>query len=106
MQRILVLHPKGGSGKTTVATDVLAQDMSELTKPADVIIAPALPSDIDIRHNSQNYVRAAEQGVGLHEIKQCQVEQDLEDCQPRLAWLRAKELPVAVPVAVPLPETA
>ena len=55
--------------------------------------------------DSQNYVRAAEQGVGLHEMKRWQVEQDLEDWQPLLAWLRAKELP-ATPRTVVLPETA
>ena len=194
MQRILVLNPKGGSGKTTVATNlasyfasqgdhpllsdndpqgsstrwlkkrkpeqsfihgiaaferntrmtrawqmrvppdaahvvvdtpaaVMAQDMPEMTKNADAIIVPVLPSDIDIHacsrciadllliakvrrdenrigvianrvrrntiiyqslmrfletlripviatlRDSQNYVRAAEQGVGLHEMK-------------------------------------
>jgi chromosome partitioning protein len=41
--------------------------------------------------DSQNYVRAAEQGVGLHEMKHPLVEQDLKDWQPMLAWLKAKE---------------
>ena len=214
MQRILVLNPKGGSGKTTIATNlasyfagqgdrpllqdqdpqgsstrwwkkrkpeqafihgvatferntrmtrtfqmrvppdaqhviidtpaaVLSQDMPELTKNADAIIVPVLPSDIDIAafskcisdllliakvrrdeqrigvvanrvkrntlvfqslmrfldtlripviatlRDSQNYVRAAEMGVGLYEMKK--VEQDLEDWAPMLAWLKAKE---------------
>src|ERR1700722_9410831 len=109
MQRILVLNPKGGSGKTTIATNLAsyfasqgdrpllsdndpqgsstrwlkkrkpeqafiqgvaaferntrmtrawqmrippdaapAQDMPEMTKGADAIIVPVLPSDIDI----------------------------------------------------------
>src|ERR1700676_2339414 len=216
MQRILVLNPKGGSGKTTVATNlasyfastgdrprltdndaqgsstrwlkkrkpeqpfiygiatferntrmtrawqmrippdaahvvvdtpaaILAQDMPEMTRSADAIIVPVLPSDIDIHafskciadllliakvrrdenrigvvanrvkrntlvyqslmrfleplripviapvRDSQNYLRAAEQGVGLHEMKKHLVEQDLEDWQPMLAWLKAKE---------------
>jgi chromosome partitioning protein len=232
MQRILVLNPKGGSGKTTVATNlasyfasqgdhpllsdndpqgssarwlkkrkpeqsfihgiaaverntrmtrawqmrvppdaghvvvdtpaaVMAQDMPEMTKNADAIIVPVLPSDIDIyacsrciadllliakvrrdenrigvvanrvRRNtiiyqslmrfletlripviatlrdSQNYVRAAELGVGLHEMKRHLVAQDLEDWEPLLAWLKAKE-PAWRPNAGinPLPETA
>jgi chromosome partitioning protein len=231
MQRILVLNPKGGSGKTTIATNlasyfaslgdrpllsdndpqgsstrwlkkrkaeqafihgiaafernsrmtrawqmrippdaahvvvdtpaaILAQEMPEMTKSADVIIVPVLPSDIDIHafskciadllliakvrrdenrigvvanrvrrntvifqslmrfldtlripvvatlRDSQNYVRAAEQGVGLHEMKRYQVEQDLEDWKPMLAWLRAKETTES-PLAVnPVPETA
>ena len=216
MQRILVLNPKGGSGKTTIATNlasyfasqgdrpllfdndpqgsstrwlkkrkpeqpsihgiaafernarmtrafqmripedaghvvidtpaaVAGQDMPELTKSADAIIVPVLPSDIDIHacskciadllliakvrrdenrigvvanrvkrntviyqslmrfldtlripviatlRDSQNYVRAAEQGVGIHEMKRYVVAQDLEDWKSMLAWLNAKE---------------
>ena len=216
MQRILVLNPKGGSGKTTIATNlagyyasqgdrpllldndpqgssarwlkkrtaeqppilwlaafdrnsrmtrawqmrippdvthvvvdtpaaVSAQDMPEMTRGADAIIIPVLPSDIDIHafskciadllliakvrrdenrlcvvanrvrrntlifqslmrflntlripviatlRDSQNYVRAAEQGVGIHEMKKYLVDQDLDDWMPLLAWLRAKE---------------
>jgi chromosome partitioning protein len=216
MQRILVLNPKGGSGKTTIATNlasyfaisgdrpllqdndtqasstrwlkkrkpdqpfihgvaafernsrmtrawqmrippdsahvivdtpaaVPAQDMPDMTKSADAIIVPVLPSDIDIHacskciadllliakvrrdeyrigvvanrvkrntviyqslmrfletlripviatlRDSQNYVRAAELGLGIHEMKRYVVEQDLEDWQPMLAWLKAKE---------------
>lgn len=216
MQRILVLNPKGGSGKTTIATNlasyfaisgdrpllqdndpqasssrwlkkrnpdqpfihgaaafernsrmtrawqmrippdaghvivdtpaaVPAQEMPDMTKNADAIIVPVLPSDIDIHacskciadllliakvrrdeyrigvvanrvkrntliyqslmrflqtlripviatlRDSQNYVRAAELGLGIHEMKRYVVEQDLEDWQPLLAWLKAKE---------------
>jgi chromosome partitioning protein len=216
MQRILVLNPKGGSGKTTIATNlasyfasqgdrpllsdndaqgsstrwlkkrkpeqpfihgiaafernnrmtrswqlripqdaahiiidtpaaVPAHDMPEITKNADAIIVPVLPSDIDIHacsrciadllliakvrrddnrigvvanrvkrntviyqslmrfletlripviatlRDSQNYVRASEMGLGLHEMKPHAVEQDLGDWQPMLAWLKAKE---------------
>ena len=232
MQRILVLNPKGGSGKTTIATNlasyfasqgdrpllsdndqqgssarwlkkrkpeqafihgiaafdrntrmtrawqmripqdaahviidtpaaVPAQEMPEITKNADAIIVPVLPSDIDIHacskciadllliakvrrednrigvvanrvkrntviyqslmrfletlripviatlRDSQNYVRASEMGVGLHEMKRYAVEQDLGDWQPMLAWLKAKE-GVWRPAAGinPLPETA
>src|SRR5712671_7733213 len=124
---------------------VLGQDMPELTRGADAIIVPVLPSDIDIHafskciadllliakvrrdenrigvvanrvrrntlvfqslmrfletlripviatlRDSQNYVRAAELGLGLHEMKRYTVEQDLADWQPMLAWLKAKE---------------
>ncbi len=235
MQRILVLNPKGGSGKTTIATNlasyfaslgdrpllsdndgqgssmrwlkkrkpeqpfihgiaafernsrmtrswqmripsdaahvvvdtpaaVLAQDMPEMTRSADAIIIPVLPSDIDIHafskciadllliakvrrdenrigvvanrvkrntlifqslmrfldtlripvvatlRDSQNYVRAAEQGVGIHEMKKQLVAQDLQDWESLLGWLRAKEgsnAPQAHPsTASPLQETA
>jgi chromosome partitioning protein len=231
MQRILVLNPKGGSGKTTIATNlasyfasrgdrplltdndpqgsstrwlkkrapdqpfihgiaavernsrmtrawqmrippdaahcvvdtpaaIVAQDMPELTKSADVILVPVLPSDIDIHtfskciadllliakvrrdenrigvvanrvkrntvvyaslmrflqtlripviatlRDSQNYVRAAEQGVGLHEMKRYLVEKDLEDWEPLLAWLKAKEAAEPPQSVSALPETA
>ncbi len=216
MQRILVLNPKGGSGKTTVATNlasyfasigdrplltdddpqgsstrwlrkrtaehpvihgiaafernarvtrawqlrvpadaghvvidtpaaVPAHDMPDMTRTADAIIVPVMPSDIDIHacskciadllliakvrrdehriavvanrvkrntriyqslmrfletlripivatlRDSQNYVRAAELGVGLHEMKPALVAQDLDDWRPLLAWLKARE---------------
>ncbi len=231
MQRILILNPKGGSGKTTLATNlasyfaslgdrpllsdndqqgsstrwlkkrkpeqahihgiaafernsrttrawqmrvpsdaahvvvdtpaaVLAQEMPEMTRTADAIIVPVLPSDIDIHafsrciadllliakvrrdenrigvvanrvkrntlvyqslmrfletlripviatlRDSQNYVRAAEQGVGLYEMKPSLVGRDLEDWEPLIAWLRAKESGSAARSAPPLPETA
>ena len=232
MQRILVLNPKGGSGKTTIATNlasyfasqgdrpllsdndpqassirwhkkrkpdqafihgvaafernsrmtrawlmrippdaghvivdtpaaVPAQELPDMTKNADAIIVPVLPSDIDIHacskciadllliakvrrdeyrigvvanrvkrntviyqslmrflqtlripviatlRDSQNYVRAAEQGVGIHEMKKHLVDQDLEDWQPMLAWLKAKEDSVRPSEGInPLPETA
>ena len=56
--------------------------------------------------DSQNYVRAAEQGVGLHEMKKQLVAQDLEDWEPLLGWLRAKEASGAPQIVNPLQETA
>jgi len=139
---------------------VLAQDMPDMTKNADAIIVPVLPSDIDIHacskciadllliakvrrdeyrigvvanrvrrntviyqslmrfleslripviatlRDSQNYVRAAEQGVGVHEMKRYVVEQDLADWEPLLAWLKAKESVRPSEGINPLPETA
>jgi chromosome partitioning protein len=232
MQRILVLNPKGGSGKTTIATNlasyfatqgdrpllsdndqqgssarwlkkrkpeqpfihgvatvernaritrswqmrvppdaghvvvdtpaaVAAQDLPEITKNADVIIVPVMPSDIDIHafskciadllliakikrdeyrigvvanrvkrntliyqslikflqtlripviatlRDSQNYVRAAELGVGLHEMKPQLVAQDLEDWRPMIDWLKMKEA-IHLPGTdlSPVPQTA
>ena len=212
MQRIVVLNPKGGSGKTTLAINlaaffatrgdktllidrdpqgsatrwlrkrkapqplingiatfehdsrttrawqmrvpegtekivvdspaaVEASEMPEITRDASKIIVPVLPSDIDIHaasrciadlllvakikrvenrigvianrvrkntlmfqslmrflekleipivatvRDSQNYVRAAEQGVGIHEMKPYVVKEDLIQWQSLLAWL-------------------
>src|ERR1044071_8429691 len=237
MQRIVVLNPKGGSGKTTLAINlaayfaargdntllidrdprgsatrglrkrkmpqpvingiatferdsrttmswqmrvpdgtqkivvdspaaVEARAMPELVRDAQKVIVPVLPSDIDIHaasrcladlllvakikraetrigvvanrvrkntlmfqalmrflekldipviatiRDSQNYVRAAEQGVGIHEMKAYTVKEDLAQWESLLAWiepertlaeqpapLQEQPAPQAVPVA-------
>jgi chromosome partitioning protein len=216
MQRIVVLNPKGGSGKTTVATNLASYfasqgrkpvvmdfdpqgstlrwvkkrhngqpsvgviaafekdaritrsfqlrapsdtthliidtpaavstvDLPDITRGAHKIIVPVLPSDIDIHacsrcirdlllvakirrednrlgvianrvrrntviyqslirflqtlgipilatlRDSQNYVRAAELGLGIHEMKSYIVREDLEQWGPLIAWLTKTE---------------
>src|SRR6516164_5764438 len=212
MQRIVVLNPKGGSGKTTIAinlasyfasrqqTPVLmdydpqgsslrwvkkrqstqpqvhaiaafetdarttrsfqlrppaavdARHMPDLTRAADKILVPVLPSDIDIHacsrcirdlllvakirrednrlgvianrvrrntltyqslirflqtlgipivatiRDSQNYVRAAELGLGVHEMKSYVAREDVEQWEPLVAWL-AEPSDTRAPVA-------
>ena len=213
MQRIVVLNPKGGSGKTTIAVNlagyfasrqqrpvlmdydpqgssgrwvskrdparpkvhlisaherdprvtrtfqlrtppdtthvivdtpaaVTGQSMIELTRLSDKILVPVLPSDIDIHacsrcirdlllvakirrndnrlgvianrvkvhtlvyqsllrfldtlgipivaslRDSQNYIRAAESGLGIHEMKEHQVAEDTQAWEPLAAWLQ------------------
>jgi len=222
MQKILILNPKGGSGKTTISTNlasyfamqgdhpvlidddiqgssmrwlkkrsgeqppihgvaafdknarvtrsfqlrippdtghvivdtpaaILPVTLPDLTKDADAILVPVLPSDIDIHacskcisdllliakvrrtdhrigvianrvrrntliyqslmrflgslkipvvatlRDSQNYVRAAECGVGLFEMKRHAAAQDLADWNDLLAWLKQKESRPAMP---------
>ncbi|HEV7136373.1 MAG TPA: AAA family ATPase [Steroidobacteraceae bacterium] len=212
MNRIVVLNPKGGSGKTTIATNlasyfawqqqkpvlmdfdpqgsslrwvrkrppelppirsvnafeidprttrtfqlrvpdfsthvivdtpaaVEAHELPDLTRDARKIIVPVLPSDIDIHacsrcirdlllvakirrdndrigvvanrirrntatyqslirflqtlgipivatlRDSQNYLRAAEQGIGVHEMKSYLVREDIEEWRPLIAWV-------------------
>jgi chromosome partitioning protein len=212
MQRIVVLNPKGGSGKTTIATNLAsylashghapvlmdfdpqgssvrwvkkrkptqapihviaafekdtrttrafqlrvpqvtthvivdtpaalsAHQMPEMTRDADKVLVPVLPSDIDIHacsrcirdlllvgkirreddrigvianrvrrntltyqslirflhtlgipivatiRDSQNYVRAAELGVGVHEMKSYVAHDDIEQWAPLVDWL-------------------
>ena len=223
MNRIVVLNPKGGSGKTTIATNLASyfasekqrpvlmdfdpqgsslrwvrkrksplppihiiaaferdprvtrsfqlrlppgtthvivdtpaavdpRQLPELTRDARKIIVPVLPSDIDIHacsrcirdlllvakirreHNridvvanrirrntityqslirflktlgipivatirdSQNYLRAAEQGIGVHEMKSYVASEDIEEWRPLIEWL---EPSVAAPTENP-----
>ena len=156
-QRIVVDSPAAVEGRA----------LPELTRDAAKIIVPVLPSDIDIHaasrciadlllvakikraenrigvianrvrkntlmfqslmrflekldipvvatiRDSQNYVRAAEQGVGIHEMKPYAVKEDLAQWESLLAWLEPERVlaeqpaPLAeqpAPVAVPAPE--
>src|SRR5688572_26208405 len=217
MQRIVVLNPKGGSGKTTIAINLASyyavrglrpvlmdydpqgsstrwlkkrsapqplihgiaafernarttrsfqlraphdsqrqvidtpaaigpHEMPELTRGADAILVPVLPSDIDIHaaskciadlllvakvkrsdnriavianrvkkqtliyqalmrflatlqipivatfRDSQNYIRAAELGVGIHEMKPYLVREDIDQWGPLVDWLEARNM--------------
>ena len=132
------------------------QLMPEMTRDASAILVPVLPSDIDIHaaakcitdlllvakvprqeqrigvianrvkkntvmyralmrflnsleipilatlRDSQNYVRAAETGVGIFEMKPYQVRDDLEQWLPLIGWLAQKDpsLAPAMPVTV------
>jgi chromosome partitioning protein len=216
MQKVVVLNPKGGSGKTTLATNLAsyfavygfkptlidqdaqgsstrwlskrgmdqlpihgiagyernarvtrsfqlripqgcervvvdtpaaldAQNLPEITRDADAILVPVLPSDIDIHaaakcitnlllvakipresqrigvianrvkkntvmyralmrfldtleipilttlRDSQNYVRAAENGMGIFEMKPYLVREDFDQWLPLLGWLAQKD---------------
>jgi chromosome partitioning protein len=226
MNRIVVLNPKGGSGKTTIATNlasyyasrkqrpvlmdfdpqgssmrwvrkrppelppvhpiaafekdprttrtfqlrvpdfsthvivdtpaaVEAPELPDLTRDARKVIVPVLPSDIDIHacsrcirdlllvakirrednrigvvanrirrntltyqslirflqtlgipivatlRDSQNYLRAAEQGIGLHEMKTYLVRQDLEEWRPLVEWLEPEAASPSAEAAEP-----
>lgn len=141
--RTFQLRIPDGTGRVIVNTPaaIEAQEMPELTRTADKILVPVLPSDIDIHacsrcvqnllliakvqrndhrlgiianrvrrntliyqslsrflntlgipivatlNDSQNYVRAAEQGMGLEEMKPYQVAHDLAAWQSLLNWL-------------------
>jgi chromosome partitioning protein len=141
--RTFQLRIPEGTGRVIVDTPaaVEAQEMPELTRTADKILVPVLPSDIDIHacsrcvqnlllvakvhrndnrlgiianrvrvntliygalsrflgtlgipivatlRDSQNYIRAAELGLGLEEMKPYSVGADLAAWQPLLEWL-------------------
>jgi chromosome partitioning protein len=141
--RAFQLRIPDGTGRVIVDTPaaINATEMPQLTASADKILVPVLPSDIDIHacsrciasllvvakvrradnrlaiianrvrrntriyqsltrfldtleipiiatiRDSQNYVRGAELGLGLHEMRHHQVGEDLEPWEPLLAWL-------------------
>ena len=141
--RAFQLRVPEGTGRVIVDTPAAidATEMPDLTVNADKILVPVLPSDIDIHacsrciaslllvakvrradnrlaiianrvrrntriyqaltrfldtleipiittlRDSQNYVRGAELGLGLHEMRHHQVAEDLESWRPLLAWL-------------------
>jgi chromosome partitioning protein len=49
--------------------------------------------------DSQNYVRGAELGLGLHEMRHYQVSEDLESWGPLLAWIDEPSGRAVAPVA-------
>jgi len=141
--RAFQLRIPEGTGRVIVDTPaaIEATQMPDLTVSADKILVPVLPSDIDIHacsrciaslllvakvrrsdnrlaiianrvrrntriyqaltrfldtldipiiatiRDSQNYVRGAELGLGLHEMRHHQVAEDLEPWVPLLDWL-------------------
>ena len=144
--RSFLMRLPAGTERVVVdtAAAVSAQDMPELVRDADAILVPVLPSDIDIHacskciadlllvakikrrehrigvianrtrrntlvlqtllrfldsleipvvatlRDSHNYLRAAELGHGLHEMKNYLVRDDLETWQPLVDWLEAR----------------
>ena len=131
--------------------------MPEITRDADKIIVPVLPSDIDIHaasrcmrdlllvakirreddrigvvanrirrntltyqslirflqtlgipiittiRDSQNYVRAAELGIGVHEMKSYIAREDVEQWVPLIDWLEKPAVNAPAPTPTPAP---
>jgi chromosome partitioning protein len=154
--RTFQLRIPAGTGKVIVDTPaaVEAQEMPELTRTADKILVPVLPSDIDIHacsrcvqnlllvakvhrndnrlgiianrvrvntmiygsltrflgtlgipivatlRDSQNYIRAAELGLGLQEMTPYSVAGDLAAWQPLLEWLEMPSSRHSVPATM------
>jgi chromosome partitioning protein len=154
--RTFQLRIPEGTGRVIVDTPaaVEAQEMPELTRSADKILVPVLPSDIDIHacsrcvqnlllvakvrrndnrlgiianrvrvntliygalsrflgtlgipivatlRDSQNYIRAAELGLGLEEMKPYSVAGDLAAWQPLLDWLEVPSARSSAPAAM------
>lgn len=146
MTRSWQLHLEPGTQRVVVDSPAGANidDFRRTLNAADAILIPVLPSDIDIHavthaiadlllrakinrsqkriavianrsrkntlvyqrlerflntldipfvttlRDTQNYVHAAEQGLGLFEMKRSKVEKDLHSWQPLIEWLDAK----------------
>jgi chromosome partitioning protein len=56
--------------------------------------------------DSQNYVRAAELGIGVHEMKSYVAHDDIEQWVPLVAWLTRSREQQAPPGSSPQPDTA
>jgi chromosome partitioning protein len=139
---------------------VESRNLPEITREADKILVPVLPSDIDIHtcsrvirdlllvakirreddrigvianrvrrntltyqslirflqtlgipivatiRDSQNYVRAAEHGIGVHEMKSYVAQEDVEQWQPLVDWLERPRGAAAPREEPPPPVTA
>ncbi len=135
-------------------------DMPELTRGADAVLVPVLPSDIDIHacskciadlllvakvrrndnrigvianrvrkqtliyqslmrflatlqipivatfRDSQNYIRGAELGVGIHEMKSYLVREDVEQWKPLVQWLESRSPQAQAAAQVTMPGAA
>jgi chromosome partitioning protein len=147
--RTFALRTPAGCERVILDTPaaVIKHRLPELTRGADSILVPVLPSDIDIhatarciadllliakirradhrlavvanrvkRHtrafqallrfltslqipvvgvlsDSQNYVRAAEAGLGIHELKASQARDDVATWVSVIGWLESREVP-------------
>lgn len=146
--RSFQLRAPGDSQRQVIDTPaaISSHEMPELTRSADAILVPVLPSDIDIHaaskciadlllvakvkrsenriavianrvkkqtliyqalmrflatlqipivatfRDSQNYIRAAELGVGIHEMKPYLVREDIDQWSPLVDWLEARHV--------------
>jgi hypothetical protein len=48
---------------------------------------------VGVLADSQNYVRAVESGLGVHELKASQARDDVASWQPIIDWLESRRLP-------------
>jgi chromosome partitioning protein len=62
---------------------------------------------VAVLRDSQAYIRSAETGLGLHEMKGALLQEDLDSWKPLVEWLERRPGPLStdVPEAVPEPST-
>ncbi|HLW73759.1 MAG TPA: hypothetical protein VKT74_01675, partial [Gammaproteobacteria bacterium] len=52
--------------------------------------------------DTQNYVYATEMGLGVHELRDRNVKQELHEWEPLIAWLESRPTPRVQPAPLPL----
>ena len=99
MLHIVVLNPKGGSGKTTIATNLAASLASSGRSPTLMDMDPQGLSTHWLSkrashhpgiHGLADLSRSAQTGTGIHEMPRWQVRQDIETWEPLMQWLEKK----------------
>lgn len=109
MQRIIVLNPKGGSGKTTIASNLAAcyakirRSANRIGITANRVRGTTLASQSLLRfigsldiplittpRDTQSYARSAALGVGVPEMPRRQVQQDLARWRQITDWLNGR----------------
>jgi chromosome partitioning protein len=160
--RSFALRVNAGCQRLVVDTPaaLIKHRMPDVTRGADSILVPVLPSDIDIHAaarcvsdllliakihrserrlgvvanrvkrntrayqalmrfleslripvvgvlaDSQNYIRAAEAGLGVHELKASQARDDVASWESIIGWLEARKAPQLAPLRNALPDDA
>jgi chromosome partitioning protein len=98
----LMTLPRIASGRCKVAA--VGMRLDARTKAADILRAWAeersLPF-VGVLRETQAYVRCVEQGLTLFDLPAAQVQSDMAQWQPILAWLQPVLHPVASEVAAP-----
>ena len=92
-----------GQAQLTEHLQIVIEAARKRGQPVDHLLFAGPPG---LGKTSLSGIVAAEMGVGLNEMKKHQVEQDLQDWEPLLGWLRAKEASGAPQSVDPLQETA
>ncbi len=79
---------RSGSTRVAVVANRVRRNTPIYTELNDFLKGLAFPYLTNLR-DSNNYLRAGERGVGIHELRQGRTRQDQEDWAPIIAWLES-----------------
>jgi len=122
LHKIVVLNPKGGSGKTTLAVNIASYFALRGPMPTLIDYDPqGFATEwlarratnrpiIAILRDSKNFVDAANKGIGIHEMPAYQVRNDIDQLDRVMRWIeqsrqcnRPASDAIPVPTGLPLP---